>query len=45
MSNSAWIVGPECGTVFIAEVYTIHGVKVRLILSKAGNIVTHLVLV
>ena len=42
MSDSAWIMGPECKTIFIVKVYTMHDVEVRSILSEAGDIVAHL---
>ena len=42
MSDSAWIMGPECKTVFIVKVYTMHNVEVGSILLEAGDIVAHL---
>ena len=46
MSDSAWIMGPECKTVFIVKVYTMHDVdseaRVRSILLEAGDLVPHL---
>ena len=37
MSGSTTIMGPECKAASIAKVYTIHNVKIRPILSKAGD--------
>ena len=42
MSDSTWIIRPECKTVFVVKVYTVHDVEVRSIPSETGDIVAHL---